>query len=101
MPIGTRPEIPFTQYLRPFGTPKHVTLPVSEDLAAKAADIIAAGYRFEVELLTTNEASATIVHPTKGDVDIALAGNGPAVPIAIAAMVHRFHERLTRKRRAA
>lgn len=85
------PEIPFTQYLRPDGRAIPVTIDMPDEVHAKAIAIIAAGYRFEVEHLTTGHASLTIFDPGEEvDVAIEVVPNGPEVPEAIERMVLGF-----------
>jgi hypothetical protein len=82
-------DIPFTQYLRPNGRQVEVSIDRPEDVSKLAERIIAAGYRFEVEELTTGHASFTIAGP-EGDEDIELCMNGPKVPGAVDTLVKRF-----------
>jgi hypothetical protein len=85
-------HIPFTQYMRPDGRTEQVDFECDDEaVALKADQIIAAGFRFECEVLTSNEVSLTI---SDGDDDLAgeLCQNGPEVPIAIARLVLGFKE---------
>jgi hypothetical protein len=84
--------IPFTQYLRPDGRRAQVEIDMPEEIERKAQQIIAAGYVFEVEHLTTGHASLTIADPSKGeDVAIEVVPNGPAVPDAVERLVRSFN----------
>jgi hypothetical protein len=57
-----------------------------------AQELIQAGYWFEVEELTTGEASFTIRDLNKDvDVDSEVIANGPEVPAAVDRMIERFH----------
>lgn len=83
-------EIPFTQYVLPNGNPREVMIDRPNDVAAKAAEIIARGHRFECEVLTTGEISLTLHDPKKGeDIDIEVVPNGPEVPKAVDRLVLR------------
>ena len=95
------PAVPFTQYLLPDGRTKKVWIERPEDICRKAKDIIDAGHRFEIEVLTTGHVSATIHHiEDEEDIDIVVVENGPAVPVEIDRMVKRFHAALSRARTA-
>lgn len=83
-------EIPFTQYIAPHGAPKAVSIEVRPEIAAKAATIINHGFRFECEVLSTGQVSATITDPEEGDLDIIVMPNGPGVREAIEKMVEAF-----------
>ena len=84
-------SIPFTQYLRPDGRKKAVTIELEVHVEAKANDILAAGYVFEIEQLINGMISATIADPIKDrDVAHALSPNGPPVPIRISEMIMSF-----------
>lgn len=52
--------VEFIQYLRPDGRPRRILVPRPDHVAQKADQIAAAGFRFEAEILSTNEASFTI-----------------------------------------
>jgi hypothetical protein len=86
-------DVPFTQYLMPNGRRENVTLSVDGETYPKARQILDAGYRFEVEMLSDmNTVSATIFDPEKEeDVAICLAPNGPEVPARIKAMILKFN----------
>lgn len=83
--------IPFTQFLMPDGRKNQVSIDRPDDIAAKAQEIIAAGFRFECEMLSDrNTVSLTITDPDEGDVEIEIVPNGPEVPVAIDNMITRF-----------
>jgi hypothetical protein len=86
-------DIPFTQYLRPDGRPVPVSISRPDEISAIAGQIMAAGYRFECEHLSTGHASLTIAG-RDDDADIEVVVNGPEVPIAIDRMVKRFGAKL-------
>jgi hypothetical protein len=83
--------IPFTQYLMPDGRAKQVSIDRPDEIAAKAQQIIAKGYRFECEMLSDWQTiSLTITDPDEGDVEIEVVENGPDVPLAVDRMIERF-----------
>lgn len=89
-------DIPFTQFLMPDGRESQVTIDRPDDIAAKAQEIIAAGYRFECEMLSDyTTISLTITDPDEGDVEIEIVPNGPEVPVAIDNMIKRFKLKAT------
>jgi len=77
----------------PDGRKTPVTIDRPEEISSKAQAIIAAGYRFECEMLTTGEVSFTITDED-ADHEIEVCQNGPEVPVKIDAMIVRFHEKL-------
>lgn len=84
-------SIPFTQYLRPNGRRVEVDIDRPEEIERKAQQIIAAGYVFECEHLSTGHASLTIADPEKEeDVAIEVVMNGPDVPAAVDRLVSKF-----------
>jgi hypothetical protein len=83
------PEIPFTQFLRPDGRRAQVAIDRPPEIAALAEKIIAAGYRFECEHLTTGHASITISNDDE-DRAIEVVMNGPQVPAAVDRLITRF-----------
>ena len=85
--------IPFIQYLRPTGRPVAVSIVRPADIAAMAATILARGFRFECECLTTGEVSLTVTDDVC-DRDIEVVANGPDVPDAVDALIERFHRKL-------
>lgn len=91
MPVFSQP-IPFTQYLRPNGRTAPVEIGRSAEVEQKAQEIMAAGYRFECEHLTTGHASLTIHDPRiEEDVAIEVVPNGPGVPAAVDRLVMGFN----------
>lgn len=82
-------DIPFTRYLPPNGRKTNVSISRPIDIYEKAMKIIDAGYRFEIELLTTGLVSMTI-SDDEDDHDIEVVSNGPQVPEAVDRMISRF-----------
>jgi len=78
--------IPFTQYLRPHGEQRAVNIERPPEIEGMARLFIASGGRFEVEELTTGEASLTAVKFGR-DVAIEVVPNGPDVPAAVDRLV--------------
>jgi hypothetical protein len=72
------PEIKVTQFLLPDGRQKEVFIERPDEIAAMAGKIVAAGYRFTVELLTTGHVSMAI-EDDEQDHDIELVPNAPGV----------------------
>lgn len=85
-------SIPFTQYLLPNGRRSAVTIKRPAKIEALAQKIIAAGCRFEIEMLQTGEVSMEILKDVPDpDLDDSVAmeicTNGPEVPVAVDKMV--------------
>ncbi len=95
-PIILDTHIPVTQYHLPNGRRSLEYIERDEDIAAKAFEIIHAGYKFETEVLTTGVVSMTITDD-QADVDIELCNNGPEVPVHFDKMVNRFYEKTFQK----
>lgn len=75
-------EIPFTQYLMPDGRKKATSIVVDDAVGEQAKGLIAAGYIFESEVLSTDEVSLTCTHNDSEDGDpltIEVIPNGPEV----------------------
>lgn len=86
--------IPFTQFLRPNGRQIPVTIDLDEETERMAQAILARGLKFEIEELRNGMISATVADP-KEDRDLMFAKfvpNGPEVPEAIKAMIHKFYK---------
>lgn len=84
-------EIPFIQYLRPNGSKREIFIERPDKIYKKAMAIIDAGYRFEIEVLTTDLVSMTISND-EADHDMEIVRNGPYVPVAVDRMISRFHK---------
>ena len=85
-------EIPFTQYIRPSGHPRLVTINRPATVLTKASALRALGYRFECEVLATMDVSLTIVHDDdeRGDVAVEICQNGPDVLGAVDRLIMNF-----------
>jgi hypothetical protein len=83
--------ISFTQYLRPDGRRRDVEVDRSPEVEAAAERFVAAGGRYECEVLTTGHASLTAVHGVDGeDRDIAIVlCDQPSVPERVDELVRR------------
>jgi hypothetical protein len=81
--------IQMIQYMRPHGRARAVAVDRPDDVADKAALIVAAGYRFECE-----ELSSGLVHLTISiggdDVDGFLSNNGPELMDKIDKLIREF-----------
>ena len=79
-------SIPFTQYLRPHGRTKAVSIDRPPVVEAKALQLIVMGCRFELEELVTGEASMTV---EKGHDTLAIevCENGPPIIAAVDKLV--------------
>lgn len=80
--------IEFTQYLRPNGRRKPITINRSIEVEERAERLIMAGLRFEAEVLTTGEVSLTVFdQDSEEDVAIELTPNGDHVGAAVDKLV--------------
>ncbi len=99
-------DIPFTQYLRPFGRETRIWIERPAVIIEQAKAVLATGARFEIEELQDGTVSATVEHPTwerknRGPVMIELAPNGPAVPTMVDRLVESAYAILCKKNRQA
>ncbi len=90
-------EIPFTQYLRPCGRKKEISIERPTEVCEKAMEIINAGYSFEIEVLTTGRVNMTISND-EDDHDMEIVDNGFNVPVAVDRMINRFYKTLKESR---
>jgi hypothetical protein len=81
--------IAMTQFMRPHGRPVQVEVDRPDDVADKAALIVAAGYRFECEELSNGLVHLTI-STANDDVDGFLSQNGPELLDKIDALIREF-----------
>lgn len=90
-------SIPFTQFLRPNGKRRHVSIDRPADVEAKAQALIDAGCRFEIEELTTGHVNIECCGPVLGEdgtISGELCHNGPEVLEAVDRIVNAACERL-------
>jgi hypothetical protein len=91
--------IPFTQYVLPHGRKREETIERPAEIEALADKFIAAGGRYECEILTTGEVSFTAVFcdddGDEQDVEIEICANGPAVCDAVDALVRKSISHIT------
>lgn len=93
--------VQFTQYLRPNGRRKAISIEVPDEVAALADHVCSKGYRFEVEELMTGHVSLTVCGPSleepgeTDDIAIELVNNGPDVPPAVERLVREAHKLIT------
>ena len=73
-------QVPFTQYIRPHGRTREVTLQcLTEEAFLKSQTILSSGLKFECEILTTGESSLTIADREKEEdlaIEVSPAGYG-------------------------
>lgn len=81
----------FTQYLRPDGRKKEVSIDCGPEIESKAEQVLDFGGEFEVEVLNTGAVSLTIEYDDDEGERVSLAHevceNGPTVPIAVVRLV--------------
>ncbi len=92
-------ELEFTQHLLPNGRQQKIYTKLSQELYDKAQRVIACGYRFEAEILTTGQVSVTVSHPEHGDVDILIIANGPGIKGAVQQLLGYAKSKLVIKQR--
>mgnify|MGYP001563705846 FL=1 len=81
-------EVDVVQFMRPDGRQVECKTDLIDEVKADYEAMVAAGYRFKAECLTTGEVSVTITNKERGDVDIRVLHNGPRVQEAMATMLH-------------
>jgi len=87
--------IPFTQFVRPNGRQRPTFITRPAEIEARAKAIVALGYVFEIEELTTGEASMEVVHAqTKAVLCHGLCKNGPAIPATVDDMINHAYAKL-------
>jgi hypothetical protein len=80
--------IPFTQYVRPDGRKRPVTINRPAEIEAKARALLLMGLRLEAEELTTGQVSFTVYDPVKEeDIVQEIVSNGPGVGAAVDRLV--------------
>lgn len=78
--------IAFTQYLRPDGEAKEITIERPAEIEAKAAKLKNLGATLEIEVLATGEVSMTVELKDE-TLAIEVVPNGPEVPSAVDRMI--------------
>lgn len=80
--------VPFTQFLRPFGIPLTLVVDRPGAIEEKARQLIAAGCRFEIEVLRSGAVSMTC---ERGDDVLAhrVCDNGPPVLENVDAIIEK------------
>jgi hypothetical protein len=85
--------IPFTQYLLPDGRRRPQWIERPADIETLAAQFIAAGGRYECEMLTTGEVSFTAMNDEDETVAIEVCQNGPDVPLKVDQLIRNSMQR--------
>lgn len=86
-------DVIFTQYLRPDGRRRTVWVERSAETAADARLVVAAGFHFDIEELSSGHVSMTVepnttdAHGDDSPVAHELCVNGPSVPDAVDRLV--------------
>jgi len=89
--VDIRPnDVEFTQYLMPDGRKTSVRIERSEAVATRAKEIVAAGFRFELEMLSDYKTVSLTIADDKEDLAIEVVPNGPGVLIAVDRLVANF-----------
>jgi hypothetical protein len=85
-------EIKFTQYLRPNGEKRDVTIERPDVVSDIAKRIIAAGYVLECEVLSDEQTCSFTIGDPREEIDVAieLCPNGPKVPVAVDKLITEF-----------
>lgn len=88
-------SITFTQFLRPNGRQKKTSIDRPAQIENRAEDLKKAGYRLEIEELTTGQVHMTVSDPEEGiDIVRRICSNGPAVPRNVDSMILEAHGKL-------
>lgn len=66
-------HVPFTQYLRPSGEPREGGFEVSDEVGAKARELLDKGVHFDAEVLSTGHLSLTAEQDDLDDPVLAIA----------------------------
>lgn len=84
----------FTQYLAPHGRRQTISIDVNREVEIKAAELVAAGWDFEIEVLV-NLGSMINMDCCDDDEQLAseMCPNGPEVPETVEKLVNKAHER--------
>lgn len=100
--MKTEWKIAFTQYLRPDGKRRIITITVPRAVAEKAAKMMELGYHLEAEILTTGQVSLSVAGKNC-DVAVEVVANDEHVPPAVNKLISmfRFDEAKRKDDRAA
>jgi hypothetical protein len=93
-------SIEFTQYLMPRGNKSPQFIDRPEEIEDKAGEVIAAGGRFEMEMLGVQPPlpNVSITCSYNGDdIVMEICQNGPKVITAVDAVVEKAHEILVKR----
>ena len=84
-------DIEFTQFLMPDGRSKIVWIERPSNIVKKAAEIQAAGFCFETEMLSDYKMISLTISDADDDYAQKVVPNGPKVPEAIDIMISEFN----------
>lgn len=87
--------VPFTQYLRPCGTPAARLAPLPDGWSQQDIDVLLCnGYYYEAEVLSGGEVALYVYDCGDNLVKMAVVPNGPPVSDAVAALSRVAREHL-------
>jgi len=89
--------IPFTQFLRPNGRRRDITIERPPEVAKKAEALLRSGCRFEIEELTTGHVSMEVMYKDEC-ISSSLCLNGPNVPLTIDNLVEDAYNRMAHRK---
>lgn len=84
--------ITFTQFLRPDGKRRIITIDRPSHIEAKAEKLVSRGCSFEIEQLTTRQISMEVMDEKCVAVCGELCDEGHAVPVAVDRMIQHAYE---------
>ena len=88
-------DIPFTQFIRPYGRKLHISILRPDEIAEQASELVANQIKFEIEELRTGEVSMTAEDYRPGAEEPTLAievvPNGPEVVNAVDRLITRAY----------
>lgn len=92
-------SVPFTQFLRPYGLKQEVEAPVTQEYKEKADRILAHGWTFTCEVLTTGQVALYVTDgANERDVCIKICSNGPPVHEALDRMIDEGIEKMEKEK---
>lgn len=84
--------IQFIQFKLPAGKPETVSIERGKEVEKMAAELVAMGIKFEIEILTTGQVNMDCHHPRDEEDRFGmLVDNGPAVPGAVDYLVKQSY----------